>query len=183
MLLGTNPPHHGPLPRQGECTGRLLISLEVGSHRHPARPEGLQSYRPTVRPTLGRPLCDPGKQSARPLRVLKAKPIGDCRRCLYVPDEGQEPPLLPSRLVHPWATPRGASAAGDDNSGRPRSASGMAAGSQPDAHQSSSPTTDRFHAEHRLDPPELETDLLQDLRVVCQALGRPQGYIDSVVRP
>ena len=59
----------------------------------------------------------------------------------------------------------------------------MAARPQLDAHRPPSPTPDRLHAAHRLDPLELGTDLLQALKVVCQALCRPQGYIDSVVRP
>ena len=58
----------------------------------------------------------------------------------------------------------------------------MAARPQPDAHRPPSPTTNRLHAEHRLDTPELDSDLLSDLRVICQAIGHPQGYIDSVVR-
>ena len=119
MLSGTDPPRRGPSPRQGECTSRPLISLEARPHRHPARPEGLQSYRPTVRPTLSRPLCDLGQQSARPLRVLVPRPIGDCRRCLHVPTEGRESLLLPSRLLHPLATPRGALTVGKNNSDRP----------------------------------------------------------------
>ena len=119
MLLGTDPPRRGPSPRQGECTSRSLIPLEAGSHQHLARPEGLPSYRSTLRPTLGGPLCDPGQQSTRPLRVLEARPIGDRRQCLHVPDEGGEPLLLSSCLMHPSATPRGASAASNNNFGRP----------------------------------------------------------------
>ena len=164
-------------------SSRSIIPLEEGPHRHPAQARSLSPDRPTVRFTLGKPLRHSGQHSARPLRVLEARPIADLCRCLHVPDEGREPLLLSSRLVHPWATPGGASAAANSNPGRPGLAGSMAARPQPDAHRAPSPTNDRLHAEHRLDPPELDTGMLQDLRVVCQALGHPQGYIDSVVTP
>ena len=157
--------------------------MEEGPHRHPAQTRSLSPDRPTVRPTLGRPLRNPGQCPAQPLRILAARPVGDRRRCLHVPDEGREPLLLSARLVHPSATPRGASAAVNDNSGRPRLASSMAARPQPDANRPPSPPTDRLHEKHRLDPPELDSNMFQDLRFVCQALGHPQGYIDSVVGP
>ena len=35
---------------------------------------------------------------------------------------------------------------------------------------------------HRPSPPSLEFDMLQDLRLILEAIGRPQGFIDSVVR-
>ena len=76
-------------PKQGECTSKSLISLEAGPHRHPAQPRSPSPDRPTVRPTLGRPPCDPGQHFARPLCVLEARSIGDRRRCLHVPDEGR----------------------------------------------------------------------------------------------
>ena len=40
--------------------------------------------------------------------------------------------------------------------------------------------TDQLHSECRIGPPQLETDMLKDLRVVLQAIGRPQGYTKSV---
>ena len=49
------------------------------------------------------------------------------------------------------------------------------------APRAPSPTIDRLHFELRIDPPELETDMLQDLGVVLQALGHPQGFTESVV--
>ena len=125
VLTSTDPPRRGPSPGQGKYASRSLILLEAGPHRHPAQPLSLSPDQPTVRPTLGRPLCDIGQHFTRPLSVLAAGPIGDCRRCLHVPDEGWEPPLLPSRLVHPSAAPGGASAASNSNSGRPRLAGSM----------------------------------------------------------
>ena len=43
-------------------------------------------------------------------------------------------------------------------------------------------SADQLHSECTIGPPELETDMLQDLGVVLQAIGRPQGYTESVVR-
>ena len=110
---------------------QIAYPAGAGPHRHQAQLRSLSPDRPTVRPTLGRPLCDLGQHSARPLRVLAARPIGDRRRCLHAPDEGREPLLLSRRLVHPSAAPRGASAAVNSNSSRPRLAGSMAARPQP----------------------------------------------------
>ena len=35
---------------------------------------------------------------------------------------------------------------------------------------------------HQCNPPSLESDMLQDLRLVIEAIGRPQGFTDLVVR-
>ena len=58
----------------------------------------------------------------------------------------------------------------------------MATRPQQDAPRAPSPTTDQLHSECRISPLELETDMLQNLRVVLQAICRPQGYTESVVR-
>ena len=171
VLSGTDPPCRGPLLRQGECTSRLLISLEARTTRHLARPKGLQSYQPGDNDLLDR------------FGSWRPDPSAIAINAFLFPLKGRELLLLPSHLLHPSATPRGAPTAGDNNSGRLRSAGSMAARSQPDAHRSSSLTPNRLHAEHRLDPHKFKTDLLQDLGVVYQALGHPQEYIDSVVRP
>ena len=73
-------------------------------------------------------------------------------------------------------------AAHDDYSGRPRLAGGMATRPQQDAPRAPSPTTDQLHFECKTGPPELEIYMLRDLKVVLQAIGRPQGYTESVVR-
>ena len=88
--------------------------------------------------------------------------------------------LLPSRLFHPSATLRGAPIAGDNTPAAPNWQAAWRL--DLNFHRSPSQTPNGLHVKHRLDPPKLETDLLQGLKVVCQALGRPQGYIDLVVR-
>ena len=104
--------------------GKVKVRTDRLSHWKKDRtdiqqPRSLLPDRPTVWPTLGRPLRYLGQHSAQPLHVLEAGPIGDRRRYLHVPDEGRKPLLLPSPLMHPSAAPRGASAAGNKNSGRP----------------------------------------------------------------
>ena len=47
----------------------------------------------------------------------------------------------------------------------------MEARPQPDAHRAAPLTPDRLHAEHRVDPPQLEASMLQDLKLVLQALN------------
>ena len=151
-------------------------------HRHPAQPDRLRHDRPKVRATLGGSLRNSGQPAARPFRLMEAGPVGDRRRCLHVLAEGRGSLLLPSRLLHLSASPRGTSAIGDDYPGRPQLAGGMATRPQQGAPRAPSPTTDQLHSECKIDPPQLETGMLQNLRVVLQAIGCPQGYTESVVR-
>ena len=114
VLLGTNPPRRSPSTREGECPSRPTVSLEARPHRHPAQPEGLQHDRPKVRATLSGSLRNSGQPAARPFCLMEAGSVGDCRRCLHVLVDGRESLLLPSRLLHLLASPRGTLATGDD---------------------------------------------------------------------
>ena len=46
----------------------------------------------------------------------------------------------------------------------------------------SSPATDRLNQRHWCNPPSLKSDMLQDLRLILEAISHPQGFINSVVR-
>ena len=58
----------------------------------------------------------------------------------------------------------------------------MEARSQPASPQTPSPAPKPLDPEHKLDPPSLESDLFQDLRLVLKALDRAEDFIDSVLR-
>ena len=58
----------------------------------------------------------------------------------------------------------------------------MEAGSQPASPRTPSPAPELLEPERRLDPPSLESDVFQDLRIVLKALGCPEGFIDSILR-
>ena len=63
-----------------------------------------------------------------------------------------------------------------------RLASSLETGSQLASPRTPSPAPKPLDPEQKLDPPPLESDLFQDLRMVLQALGRPDGFIDSVLK-
>ena len=58
----------------------------------------------------------------------------------------------------------------------------MEAGSQPASPQTPSPAPEALDRERTLDPPPLESDLFRNLWIELKALGRPEGFIDSVLR-
>ena len=58
----------------------------------------------------------------------------------------------------------------------------MEAGPQPASTRTSSLATERLNQRRRCDPPSLESDMLQDLRLILKAISRPEGSINSVVR-
>ena len=126
VLPDTDPPRRSPSTQEGERPSRPTVSLKARPHRHPAQPEGLQHDRQKVRATLGGSFRNSGQPAARPFRLMEAGPVGDRRRRLHVPTEGRESLLLPSRLLHLSAFPRGTSATSEDYSGHPRLAGGMA---------------------------------------------------------
>ena len=113
---------------------------------------------------------------------MAPRPVGSSRRCFPVPAQGREPLLLPSSHMHTSAAQGSTSPAGDGDPHRPRLAGCLEAGPRPAPPRSPPPASDRLHQEHRLDPPPLESDLFSDLRVVLEAIGRPEGFIDSILR-
>ena len=167
-------------PRQGHCASRSALPREARSHRHLSRAEGLRDDRPSVQSALSGPLRNSGQPVARLLHVVAARPVGSRRRCIHVPAQGREC-ASPGRL-HPSATLGGVLSTGDSGSTRPQLAGSMEAGSQPASPRTPSPAPELPDQERKLDPPSLESDMFQDLRVVLEALGRAEGFIDSVLR-
>ena len=57
----------------------------------------------------------------------------------------------------------------------------METGSQPASPRTPSLAPEPLDPEHKLDPPPLESEMFQDLRVVLKALGRPKTFIGEAL--